>query len=231
MINIKEYLLIDAVESHNLIKKRGYKYFTVNDTNIKETKRRNGEYYTINISLLSEEEKIKKVIKKVLRKVLRSNRILSIGLGNEDIMADSFGPLTTSKIIPSNCYNDFLTLPKVAIFNPKITSKTGINSYKLIKMVVSDLKPKLILIIDSCITKDINNIGHIIEINTAGIIRRDAIYNNKDITKETFNIPVIAILTPTIVNINNELYTSPYIKDIVTKISNIVSNSINEILF
>ncbi len=231
MIIIKEYLLIDAVDNHNLIKKGDYKYFNVNDTNIKETKRRNGDYYTINISSLNEEEKVKKVIKKVLKKLLKGNRLLTVGLGNEEIMADSFGPVTTSKIIASNCYNDFLTLPKVAIFNPNIAAKTGINSYKLIKMVASSIKPNIILIIDSCITKDVKNVGHIVEINTAGIIRRDAIYNNKDITKETFNIPVIAILTPTIININNELYTSPYIKEIVTNLSNIVSNSINEILF
>ena len=54
----------------------------------------------------------------------------------------------------TNHFTDFLNLPKVALFNPEVTEKTGISSYSLIEMVVKKLKPTVIIIIDSLATNN-----------------------------------------------------------------------------
>ena len=75
-----------------------------------------------------------------------------VGLGNSSILGDSFGTKVLSRLIATNQYNDFLTIPKVALFTPETTAKTGISSFKLIEMVVGYLRPDVIVLVDSFIT-------------------------------------------------------------------------------
>ena len=77
------------------------------------------------------------------------SKTLVVGLGNSLVLADSLGPKTTSKIIATNQYNDFLTIPKIALFNPEVVERTGIMSFDLIKLVVKEINPECIIIIDS----------------------------------------------------------------------------------
>lgn len=157
------------------------------------------------------------------------SKTLVIGLGNSLVLADSLGPKTTSKIIATNQYNDFLTIPKIALFNPEVVERTGIMSFDLIKLVVNELNPECIIIIDSLCTSKLENLNKCIEINDSGIIPGAYIKNNKEINAKTFNIPVISIGIPLVFKYNGNYLTSSNINQVVEEVSDLISKAINKI--
>ena len=143
-------------------KYRGYqiRHFCVDYKSEKLIKRIRGDYYTITFDYISMHQKakmIKKEFMKILKELLNNLKAtdpLIIGLGNSQVLCDSLGVTTTNKIMATNHFTDFLNLPKVAIFNPEVTEKTGISSFSLIEMVVKKLKPSMIIMIDSLATSN-----------------------------------------------------------------------------
>lgn len=241
---MKQNLFMDLAVNYNendiLISEYKHKnilvsHYLIDEKTSKELKQKEGDFYTINFTkeiLALEEKALEKEVSKVLKKLmndLKIKRTLIIGLGNSEIPADSIGVKTTNKIIATNHYNDFLTIPKVALFNPEVTEKTGIKSFNLIKLVVRDIKPNCLIIIDSLATKNKNSLNNCIEINNVGIIPGSAIRDNKEINNKTFNIPVISIGVPLVLNIENTLLTTPDINLTIEMISDILAKSLNNI--
>lgn len=241
---MKQKLFMDLAMNYPqdklLVDKRKYgdivvNHYLIDEQNCQKLKRDEGEFYSINFT----EENITLNKKILLREVTRSLKkllgkyntlkTLIIGLGNSNIEADSIGVKTTNKIIATNHYNDFLTIPKVALFNPEVTEKTGISSFNLIKLVVNDLKPDCIIIIDSLATKHEEYLNKCIEINNTGIIPGSALHDNREINKKTFNIPVIAIGVPLVLEVNDKLFTSPTVSFINDLLSDVLSESLNNI--
>lgn len=241
---MKQKIFMDTAENYNedniLIEQRKtngvlINHYIVDEKIAKKIKKDSGDFYSINFNeelLATKQELLLKEIIKVLKKFLKeynTKKTLIIGLGNSSIDADSIGVKTTNKIIATNHYNDFLTIPKIALFNPEVTEKTGINSFNLIKLVVRDLKPECIIIIDSLSTKNNEYLNSCIEINDTGIIPGSALRNNKEINRKTFNIPVISIGVPLVYEIKNNLYTTPNVKLATDILSELIANALNKI--
>ena len=131
----------------------------------------------------------------------------------------------------TNHFTDFLNIPKVALFNPEVTEKTGISSYSLIEMVVKKLKPSVIIMIDSLATTDKDILNNSIEINNTGIIPGSAIKDNKRIDKNTFGIPIIAIGVPLVLEEEKKMYTTPNVEEIINLTSTIISDALNDLFF
>jgi len=237
------------MDSSKIIKDKMYKideknvnglniiHFKVDSLSEKALKRIKGDYYSLNfdyVSLQTKEKLIRRELQKILKTFLKGNKPakpLIIGLGNSSIICDSLGVSTTNKIMATNHINDFLSLPKVALFNPEVTEKTGISSFSLIEMVVKKLNPTLIIMIDSLATSNEIYLNNCIEVNNTGIIPGSAIKENKKIDKNTFNIPIIAIGVPLIYEKGKNLYTTPHVSQIVNLTSKIISDSLNNIFF
>ena len=220
-------------------KYRGYSvsHFCVDYKSERYAKRCRGEYYTITfdyVSLHQKQKAIKRELIKILRlflKNLKTGDPLIIGLGNSSILCDSLGVHTTNKVMATNHFTDFLNIPKVALFNPEVTEKTGIRSFSLIEMVVKKLKPSLIIIIDSLATNHPEYLNHCIEINNTGIIPGSAIKDNKKIDGNTFGIPVIAIGVPLVLEMDKNMYTTPHVGEIIDVTSDIIGEALNELFF
>ena len=212
-------------------------HFKVDSSNEKMLKRIKGDYFSINFDyvVLNKKNKlIKKEVMKVLKAFFKEDKItkpLIIGLGNSSVICDSLGVNTTNKIMATNHFNDFLNIPKVALFNPEVTEKTGISSFSLIEMVVKKLKPTVIIMIDSLATDNEQYLNNCIEINNTGIIPGSAIKDNKRIDSNTFGIPVISIGVPLVLNKNKNLYTSPNVLEIVNLTSLIIADALNDLFF
>lgn len=212
-------------------------HFKVDASNEKMIKRIRGDYFSINfdyVTLHTEEKIIKKELMKILKAFFKGEsptKPLIIGLGNSSILCDSLGVSTTNKVMATNHFNDFLALPKVALFNPEVTEKTGISSFSLIEMVVKKLKPTVIIMIDSLATDNTIYLNNCIEINNTGIIPGSAIRENKKIDSKTFGIPVIAIGVPLVLNKHKNLYTTPNAKEIIDLTSKIISDALNDLFF
>lgn len=218
---------------------RGYSvtHFKVDSSNEKVLKRIKGDYFSINfdyVSLHSEEKALKREVMKVLKAFFHNEnptKPLIVGLGNSSITCDSLGVNTTNKVMATNHFNDFLNIPKVALFNPEVTEKTGISSFSLIEMVVKKLSPTVIIMIDSLATNNELYLNNCIEINNTGIIPGSAIRDNKKIDAKTFDIPVIAIGVPLVYEKNKNLYTTPNVKEIIDLTSKIISDALNDLFF
>lgn len=212
-------------------------HFKVDSTNEKKLRRIKGDYFSINfdyVSLHKQKKAIKKEVMKILNAMLEDKnqtRPLIVGLGNSSILCDSLGINTTNKVMATNHFNDFLNIPKVAIFNPEVVEKTGISSFALIEMVVRKLKPTVIIMIDSLATNNVEYLNNCIEINNTGIIPGSAIKENKKIDASTFNIPVIAVGVPLVYEKEKNLFTSPNVREIIELTSVIISEALNDIFF
>lgn len=212
-------------------------HFKVDAENEKTLKRIKGDYFSIHfdyVSLNTKEKIIKRELMKILKVFLNQEKNfkpLIIGLGNSSIICDSLGVATTNKVMATNHFTDFLNIPKVALFNPEVTEKTGISSFSLIEMVVKKLKPTIIIMIDSLATNNEDNLNNCIEVNNTGIIPGSAIKDNKKIDKNTFGIPVIALGVPLVLDKNKRLYTTPNVSEIVDATSKIISDAFNDLFF
>jgi|GEM_PF-2391510 len=222
------------------LKNINIRHFLIEGNNKKTLNKEEGDYFTITFDdeqIMKEpknqriQNEVTKILQRFIKKYHKGGIFLIIGIGNQEILADSFGVNVTNEIIATNHYNDFLTIPKVAIFNPEMTEKTGISSYNLIQTVVNDLKPDMLIIVDSLATNHKEYLNNTIEINDTGIIPGEAMRNNKEISKKTFGIPVISIGGTFIYQNDNELYTKVSLKEDIKNISQIVSKSINHTFF
>lgn len=234
--NMKQKLILDAAQ--DMIDKKNH--ISITKENQKQYSSHVGDYYLIKYNAYNVikntkiiKNQIQKAIKSLLRKykIPRQPKVLIIGLGSNTIVADSLGPNTADKLIATNHYDDFLTIPKIAIFNPSVISKTGIHSFHLIKMINDDIKPDLLLFIDSMETSNISHINSVIEINDHGIIPGTYLNTNKEITKETFGKPILSIGIPLVYQNKKALLTPPNINEIIEDTSSLLASAINSIFF
>lgn len=245
---MKQFSILDAAKlSKNqsiLVQERkgkcGHvKHYQVLKKDSNYLKREEGDYFTLEFTdpVIEQKQKLlekefQKIMKLFLKKYHKDKPILVIGLGNSKINSDAFGSLVTNQMIATNHYNDFLTIPKVALYNPEVISKTGISSFKLIQLVVNDLKPDLIILIDALATRDAQSLNRVIEISDTGIIPGSALRTNKEINKKTFQIPIVSIGIPFVLQKDDMLLTSAFVDLEVKELSKLIANGLNQsILF
>ncbi len=228
----KEHLVAEKKEKNVYIK-----HYVLTDKDEKIYRNRKGDYFTISFDdkILYENEKIlakvfQKTFKTFLAKYHKGGTILFVGLGNSSLLGDSFGVKVLNQLIATNQYNDFLTIPKVALFAPETTNKTGISSFRLIEMVVKDLKPDVIVLLDSFVTNQTKFLNRTIEINDCGVIFADQLRSNKTITFDTFHIPVLSVGFPTLLKFHKTYLSKFSLEEDLRIVSQLIAKSINHIL-
>ena len=171
-----------------------------------------GKYITIEFQDITDEENEKKVMQvfvKELKKLIRLNskedHVLVIGLGNENSTPDALGPKTSNEVIVTNHLYEMgaldPTYQRVSIFNPSVMGKTGIETSDLIIKMIELLNPSLVLVIDSLASTSINRVHKTIQMTDTGIHPGSGVGNKrKEISKDLFGIPVIAIGVPMVVD-------------------------------
>lgn len=175
-----------------------------------------GMYITIDVKNLkiAQDEEIQKasdVVSNQLKELITTHikegeDILVVGLGNEYVTPDSLGPKVISyidvtrhllKYVPQ--YLEEGTRPVSAI-SPGVLGTTGIETLEIIKGIVDNIKPKMLIVIDSLASKSIERISSTIQIADTGIVPGAGVGNaRKELSMSTLGIPVIAIGVPMVV--------------------------------
>ena len=89
----------------------------------------------------------------------------------------------------------------VSAIAPGVLGTTGIETMEVIKGVVENIKPRLIIVIDSLASKSIERISSTVQISDTGIVPGAGVGNKRnEISKSTLGIPVIAIGVPMVVD-------------------------------
>ena len=90
---------------------------------------------------------------------------------------------------------------KVSAISPGVMGTTGIETIDIVSSIVNSIKPKFIIVIDSLCASSVERLNRTIQITDSGIHPGSGVGNHrKEISKDTLNIPVIAIGVPTVVD-------------------------------
>lgn len=175
-----------------------------------------GNYITVDIKKLkladnNDIQKASETVTQELKKLIdkhtdKKGDILIVGLGNVYVTPDSLGPKVVKdmditrhllKYVPE--YIDPETRPVTAIA-PGVLGTTGIETAEIIKGIVDNISPKLIIVIDSLSSKSIERISSTVQIADTGIVPGAGVGNARnEISQRTLGIPVIAIGVPMVV--------------------------------
>lgn len=179
----------------------------------KKLKKKPGIYRTVTFKDVTDKNNFKEVEKAVITalkstyediNLTKDSKVLVIGLGNEESTPDSLGPKSINHVLVTR--HLFLLgeveegYRSVASFKPSVTGVTGIETKDLIEGITEKIKPDLLIVIDALASNSIDRLNKTIQITTSGISPGSGIGNNRvEISKETMNIPVIALGVPTVV--------------------------------
>ena len=177
-----------------------------------------GIYTTIDIKNLkiAQEEEINKaseVLAKELGDIIsmhidKQGEILVVGLGNESVTPDALGPKTINEIEVTRHFINYMPqyvkegTRMVSAISPGVLGTTGIETVEILKGVVQNINPKLVIVIDALASRSIERISSTIQISDTGIVPGAGVGNTrKEISQKTLEVPVIAIGIPTVVEL------------------------------
>ena len=175
-----------------------------------------GNYITIDIEKLriAQEEEIEKsaeVLSNELKKILdlhidKQGEILVVGLGNIYVTPDALGPKVINEIEVTRHIIKYLPqyveegTRMVSAISPGVLGTTGIETLEILKGIVDNTQPKLVIVIDALASRSIERISSTIQLSDTGIVPGAGVGNTRaELSKQTLGIPVIAIGIPTVV--------------------------------
>lgn len=141
-------------------------------------------------------------LRKYLKKyhIKKKDSILVVGLGNKNISSDSLGTKVISYVKATGHMNDLglSHFRPVYTFLPGVMNDTGMETFKSVKAITKEIKPNLIVIVDSFISGSVEYLNRLIQITDCGIIPGSGIcHYQEEISTKTLGIPVIVIGVPT----------------------------------
>lgn len=177
-----------------------------------------GNYVTIdvkNLKLATEEEiqKTAETLTTELKKIVdihidKKGEILIVGLGNIYVTPDALGPKVINEIDVTRHIKKYLPqyldegTRVVSAISPGVLGTTGIETTEILKGIVENTKPKLLIAIDALASRSIERISSTIQISDTGIVPGAGVGNTRqEISEKTLGIPVIAIGIPTVVEL------------------------------
>lgn len=173
-----------------------------------------GKYVTLNVqSFVTDtnvfDERLNE-FSSVLKTVLPKNAasVLVVGVGNENITADSLGPKTNDYVLATRHILTDLQkslaaddLFNVATLTTGVLGETGIETAEIVKGIVRQISPDCVIAVDALAASSAERLGTTIQFSDSGISPGSGVGNHRDeISSTTVGVPVIAIGIPTVVS-------------------------------
>ena len=225
-----------------------------------------GIYITLEAPAMTEPEEdyhqeISEILAREIRAILpepdKEQSIMVVGLGNREVTADSLGPNVVDNLFINRhivreygkvAYNRS-KMHQVSSLVPGVMAKTGMESAEIIKGVISETKPDLVIVIDALAARSTKRLNRTIQITNTGIHPGSGVGNHRNaITQESLNVPVLALGVPTVVDaativgdamgerpvtlkeLNNMYVTTKDVDQQIQQISHILCDGINKAL-
>ena len=175
-----------------------------------------GNYITIDFKSLkiagndeiqAASEVLTKELKELLQKhVEPQDHILVVGLGNIYVTPDALGPKVINEVDVTRHLLEYMpevmdkSTREVSAVSPGVLGTTGIETVEILKGIVGNVKPKLVIVIDALASRSIERISSSVQLADTGIVPGAGVGNaRKELTQESLGIPVIALGIPTVV--------------------------------
>ncbi|NLK99907.1 MAG: GPR endopeptidase [Clostridiales bacterium] len=140
---------------------------------------------------------------------LSNDEILVVGLGNREVTPDALGPQVIDNLFVTRHlireygreFKERNHLGNVSAISPGVMAQTGMETLEIIKGVIKETNPKLIIVIDALASRSINRLSTTVQISDTGISPGSGVGNNrKALNEENLGVKVIAIGVPTVVD-------------------------------
>ena len=157
-------------------------------------------------------EEISKELAKFLEKFVKEKEeysVLVVGLGNRQVTPDALGPYVVDNLnITRHIVREYGkyamgedSVNLVSAIVPGVMAQTGMETMEIIKGVVEETEPDMIIAVDALAARSSRRLNRTIQIADTGINPGSGVGNHRNaITRETVGIPVIAIGVPTVVD-------------------------------
>lgn len=181
-----------------------------------------GTYLTLEApELLAPDEgshrEVSEVLAEQLRGLLKENveSVLIVGLGNREVTPDALGPEVVGNLyITRHILREYgeYAFPdkKVAAISgivPGVMAQTGMETLEIIKGIINETKPQLVIAIDALAARSVKRLGRTIQLADTGINPGSGVGNHrKGLNEESLGVPVIAIGVPTVVDAATIVY-------------------------
>lgn len=139
----------------------------------------------------------------------KEQSVLVVGLGNREVTADSLGPQAVDNLFITrhivreygkaayNCEK----MNMISALEPGVMAKTGMETAEIVKGVVQETEPDVVIVIDALAARSTRRLNRTIQITNTGIQPGSGVGNHRNaLTEESLGVPVIAIGIPTVVD-------------------------------
>ena len=132
---------------------------------------------------------------------------LVVGLGNDRITPDALGPKVIDNLMVTNHMHQHMReyldegISSVCAIAPGVLGTTGMETAEIIKGIVSQVHPDLIIAVDALASRSLDRISTTIQLADTGISPGAGVENNRaSLNEKTLGTKVIAIGVPTVVD-------------------------------
>ncbi|UMZ73066.1 GPR endopeptidase [Natranaerofaba carboxydovora] len=156
------------------------------------------------------QDRVTEIVARELKELAGFNdqmELLVVGLGNWNVTPDSIGPKVVEdlvitrhllQLVPDRLGPGFRSMAGMA---PGVMGITGMETAEIIKGVVEQLKPSMILAIDALSARNLDRLNTTVQIADNGISPGSGVGNKRmGINEQTMGVPVIAMGVPTVVD-------------------------------
>ena len=139
----------------------------------------------------------------------RDISVLVVGLGNRQVTPDALGPYVADNLCVTRHivreYGKYAMgmerAQLVSAIVPGVMGQTGMETLEIVKGVVTETKPDLVIAVDALAARNSRRLNRTIQIADTGIHPGSGVGNHRNgLTRETLGIPVIGIGVPTVVD-------------------------------
>jgi len=169
--------------------------FRAEDTfGAKGAERSAGEYHTIliegnilEISALSEE--VSSCVAALLAgKIGGRKRVLAVGLGNPAMVVDALGSETVRALPVGD---------GLCVLIPSVYGVTGLESATIVRAVAKEVRPDLVLAVDTLATRRAERLSKAVQISDVGIAPGGGVGNKREsLCFDTLGVPVVSVGVP-----------------------------------
>lgn len=139
----------------------------------------------------------------------RDISVLVVGLGNRQVTPDALGPYVADNLcVTRHIVREYGKYARgmeraqlVSAIVPGVMGQTGMETLEIVKGVVTETKPDLVIAVDALAARNSRRLNRTIQIADTGIHPGSGVGNHRNgLTRETLGVPVIGIGVPTVVD-------------------------------
>ena len=215
-VEVQGVVLTEEVDEEREIKVTTVKIETENGAKV--MKKPVGTYITMeapNMAVPDEDyhREISAELKKFLASIMKGDQedysVLVVGLGNRKVTPDALGPYVVDNLnITRHIVKEYGKYAMgeehvrlVSAIVPGVMGQTGMETVEIIRGIVNETNPDLIIAIDALAARSSKRLNRTIQIADTGINPGSGVGNHRyAITEETVGVPVLAVGVPTVVD-------------------------------